>query len=55
MNRRNLILAATAVLIAAASACSDITAPRPSSAAIAPHHDALTCQVSNGSQVCTGS
>ena len=53
MNRRTLFLAAAAAIVALATACADATGPKTPTAI--PHANGdLVCQVSNGSQVCTG-
>jgi hypothetical protein len=53
MTRRSLILAATAAIVALASACSDTTAPTQSNN-FAPkvRADSLICTVTNGGQTC---
>jgi hypothetical protein len=54
MNRRSLILAVTAAIVALASACSDTTAPTQSTN-LKPkvHADSLICTITNGGQTCS--
>lgn len=51
MNRRTLLLAATAAIVAIASACSDATGPTTPSARLNPSIRA-DCTTTNGSQTC---
>jgi hypothetical protein len=53
MNRRSLILAATAAIVALASACSDTTAPTQSTN-LTPkiRADSLICTLTQGGQTC---
>jgi hypothetical protein len=53
MDRRSLILAATAAIVALASACSDTTAPTQSTN-LTPsvRADSLVCTVTAGGQTC---
>ena len=53
MNRRKLFLAAAAAIVALATACADATGPKNQTAIPRANAD-LVCQVSAGSQVCTG-